>query len=388
MKKTVLLVPGFMADTYYSEEWYVELCRSKYRDVEFLWLVPEVSSLFRDKRYWHSDSPSRLTEPLYVTHLRRNKTPIVVGDIRKYNLVANFLLFRKLFTHHAIDAVYTQFGIERFWATLFGKLWGKTTIWSEHWHSLGMRYGTAKRFFYLLFVDYFIAGSKFIAATLPKADKVYTVPNCIRVQDEQIVRDDQQRRRQRQQLGLPEAALVVLMVANFTQQKRHSLALQICREVLKKRTDVVFVFLSDGPERQRIIEEIEKLNLAPHFFLPGYVSELSVDEYYTIADISMFTAFNDAAPLAVLEAMKHALPLIAFDSGGPKEFIKHGTTGFVVAEGDIVGFAEKVLELAENRQKRTTMGREAYQVILRDYSLASWKDRVMSVLREILFNRG
>jgi len=385
VKKTILLVPGFMADTYDSEEWFVELCSKTYSDIQFLWLVPDASYLFKCKRFWHPDSPKVLSEPVYVTHLKENNTPYLVRNIRKYNFVANFILFRRLFKDTQIDAVYTHFGPERFWATLFGKLWGKTTIWSEHWHSLGRRFAVAKRIFYLLFVDYFISGSRFIAETLPKGAKVYTVPNSMRLEGKHRRLEEEQRFLLKEKLGLPPSSTIILMVANFTKQKRHALALEVCEKVIGKRKDVVFVFPSEGPERERIVRKIAELNLNAHFVLPGYVSK--VDEYYQAADICMFTAFNDAAPLVILEAMKYSLPQVVFASGGPAEVIRHGETGFLAREGDVNEFSRQLLELIDDSAKRSLMGEKALQVMRENYSLDTWTKNMMTVLREIVLEK-
>ena len=385
-KKTVLLVPGFMADTYDSEEWFVELCNKTYNDIQFVWLVPDVSYLFKYKRFWHPDSFKVLKEPVYVTHLRENNTPYLVRNIRKYNFIANFMLFRSLFKDHQIDAVYTHFGFERIWATLFGKLWGKVTIWSEHWHSLGRRFASAKRLFYHLFVDYFIAGSHFIADTLPKGAKVFIVPSCLRLESKHGRLEENQRLLLKKKLGLPLSSTIILMVANFTKQKRHALALEICEKVIEKRKDVVFVFPSDGPERERIVRKIDELNLNAHFILPGYVAK--IDEYYQAADICMFTGFNDAAPLVVLEAMKYSLPQVAFASGGPAEVIKDGETGFLASENDVNRFSQRLLGLIDDKAKRLLMGETALQVMRENYSLDTWRQKIMTVLSKILCEKS
>jgi len=386
VKKTILLVPGFMADTYDSEEWFVELCSKTYSDIQFLWLVPDVSYLFKCKRFWHPDSLKVLSEPVYVTHLRENNTPYLVRNIRKYNFIANFMLFRRLFKDHQIDAVYTHFGFERIWATLFGKLWGKVTIWSEYWHSLGRRFAFAKRHFYHLFVDYFISGSRFIADTLPQGAKVYIVPSSLRLEGKHTRLDEEQRFLLKEKLGLPPSSTIVLMVANFTKQKRHALALEICEKTIRKRKDVVFVFPSDGPEREHIIRKIDELNLNAHFVLPGYVSK--VDEYYEVADICIFTGYNDAAPLVVVEAMKYSLPQVAFASGGPAEVIRHGETGFLAREGDVNEFSRQLMELIDDSAKRSLMGDKAFQVMREKYSLDSWMQNIIGVLRKILFEKS
>ena len=70
---------------------------------------------------------------------------------------------------------------------------------------------------------------------------------------------------------------IVIMVANFRAWKRHMLALEICGQVLKKRADVVFVFLGDGEVRSPFLAKVKSVGLDRHIIAPGYVD--NVDDY-------------------------------------------------------------------------------------------------------------
>ena len=381
MKKTILLVPGFVADTYSEiEASFVELCAEPDDSVQFLWLVPDVA--FKYTRFAKKESRAQLTVPLYVSHLREKKIPYVVGNIYKFNFFLNFLLFLRVFRDYRIEAVYAHFGFERFWAILFGKLWGKITIWNAHWHSLGTKYTFPKRVFYVLFVDYFISVSQFVARTLPRRDRIYTVPNSIRTDRSRDILSEQKKTLLRKKLGVQKAGPIILMVAAFTRQKRHMLALSICESVIDKQKDVVFVFLGDGPERERIMHKISERQLEDYFVLPGHIA--NVAEYYSIADVSMFTGYNDASPYAILEAMKWALPVVAFASGGPVEVIRDNETGILVKEGDVNEFEKQLLNQIGYRDNRIAMGEKAYHIVKQEYGRKAWEGRIMGALRNIV----
>lgn len=370
------MVPGFMADTYSCEAWYVELARSADEELGYLWLVPEIGHLLRDGRAWHPDS-ARLAEPLFVARLRAYEIPHVVGNVSRLNAVHNLLLFRRVFKEHRIDAVYTHFGHERFWAAFLGKLLGKTTIWTEHWHSLGTRYIAAKRIFYRLFIDNFVAVSAFIAGTLPRGSRVFTVPNALPI--DRAAPSESEAAAAKAKLGIAPTSVVVLYVAAFTRQKRHEVALQVCQKVLRRRADVLFIFLGDGAEREAIARSIARSGHGANIRLPGHVKD--VETYYLAADISMFTAHNDAAPLAVLESMKYSLPVVAFASGGPIEFIRDMETGALVPEGDIDGFAHRLLQLVDDESLRAECGRNARRLLEDEYGLDAWIGKMKRVLK-------
>jgi glycosyltransferase involved in cell wall biosynthesis len=357
----------------------VELCATPARDVEFLWVVPEIS--WKHNSFAKPESRATLKEPAFVPHLRTYGIPYVVGNISKFNLLSNYLLFRDIFRRNRIDAVFTHFGFERFWATLLGKLWGKVTIWNEHWHSLGMRYGFAKRLFYRIFVDEFISISNFIAGTLPRGCRVHTIINAIR-SDPPSRLTEQQALDLRKRLGVGERDQIVLMVAQFTPQKRHFLALEICRKVLAARPNVFFIFLGKGSTRIPFLEKARELGLQQRIVAPGYVSD--VGSYYSVADFCLLTSHNEGFGYAVLEAMRYSLPVIAFDSGGPAEVIRNGETGILVKDADVDGFADRVVELIDNRELRVAIGERAHKAIQDEFSRDVWIRKLTAALEDIV----
>jgi L-malate glycosyltransferase len=372
--KTVLVVPGFLADTYSEiEASFVELC-AQTKDVRFVWLVPSIGG--RYTRFCDAGKRAMLEEPVFVPLLRANNIPYVVADIDKYNPVKNVMLFAQLFREHAIDAVYTHFGYERFWATFFGKLFGKRTIWNEHWHSLGTRHAAAKRWFYRIFVDDFIAVSQFIARTLPRTrGKTYALHNAIRP----LPPDDASEGACPVETG---GRTLVLMVAAFRAEKRHDLALEICAEVLRTRRDVMFVFLGDGVCRTAFIAEVERRGLADSIRAPGHVT--NVDAYYRHADVCMLTSHNEPFGYCVLEAMKFGLPIITFAGGGPAEILRADETGIVVPEADVVDFAAQLVGLIRSPERRRRIGRRARRAVERDFSRDRWVESMGEIVKNIL----
>lgn len=376
----VLVVSGFVVDTYSEiERSYVELCASSDTGIDYLWLVPEIS--FKHNRFAIPESRKSLKEPVWAPYLRRNNISCVTGNISRYNVVSNFLLFRRIFRADRIDAVYVHFGFERFWAAFLGKLWGKVTIWNEHWNSLGTRYTLAKKLFYRLFVDEFISVSNFITSTLPANARVHTIHNAVRTEALEHLRGNQISAFRRQ-LGIAEDVKIVLMVAQFTPQKRHDLALEICQKVFQARSDVFFVFLGDGTTRLPFLKKAGELGLQDKITSPGYVND--VDRYYAIADLSMLTSHKEGFGYAVLEAMEYGLPVVAFDTGGPAEVIRHGETGFLVKDGDVSEFTQRLLDLADSKELRTTIGQKARYAVEQDFSRESWTKRLNTTLRDIV----
>ena len=76
------------------------------------------------------------------------------------------------------------------------------------------------------------------------------------------------------------------------------------------------------------------------------------------SDIFVFTsAGGDGLPIAILEAMAAACPVVATASDGIPEEVIHGQTGLLVRRGDPHSLAEAIALMAENQPMRWAMGR-------------------------------
>lgn len=374
MKKRVLIVPGFVVDVYSEiEASFVELSAAGNNDIEFVWVVPEISN--PHNLFSRQENRGCLREPMYVEHLRRHGIPCIVANISKYNPLQNWRVFRQIFRRWSIDTVYTQFGYERFWAAFFGKLWGKRVVWNEHWCSLGTRYVWPKRIFYRWFIDEFISISRFITSTLPPTAAVHTVLNAIQP-SARVDLSDAERTTLRARLGLKAQAPVVLMVAGFRPEKRHALALDICEQVQRARPDTQFVFLGSGTLREPIMAQAAARGLS--VIAPGFVD--NVDDYYRATDVCMLTSHYEPFGYCVLEGMKFGLPVVCFNNGGPAEVIRDGETGVLIPEGDAEQFAREILRLLADASARRQLGEHAQHAIATEYSRRVWIARIKQVL--------
>ncbi|KNY26598.1 glycosyltransferase family 4 protein [Pseudobacteroides cellulosolvens] len=378
--KNILLVPGFVVDTYSQiEASFIEL--SSYRDdnIRFIWLVPHMDS--RYNRYANVSGGECLSEPLYVKFLREKGVEFYKGNISKYNMFSNFILFYRVFKKYNIDIVYSHFGFERYYSALYAFIFGKKAVLNEHWHSLGTRFTALKKLFYKLFIDYYISVSDFITSTLPKGSNIITVKNGLQLSEPKDIKYEE-KLKMKTTLGLASDKIIILMVASFTDIKRHDLALKICRDVVKERKDIQFVFLGQGVLYNSIRSSIIKEGLADYVVMPGHVN--NIGDYYSISDICMLTSIGEAFGYTILEAFNYSLPFIAYSSGGPAEIIKDGFNGYLVKPENTVDFTKKILELAGNDEKRKILGGNAYITLNKEFSRDVWINNMKDAFYNIL----
>ena len=88
----------------------------------------------------------------------------------------------------------------------------------------------------------------------------------------------------------------------------------------------------------------------------------NISQEYANSSICAVTSYFEGFSLVLLEAMKHGLPCVAFDCPfGPKSIIDDAYDGFLVKDGNIRLFAERLCHLIENEKLRKQFSKAAIE---------------------------
>ncbi len=111
--------------------------------------------------------------------------------------------------------------------------------------------------------------------------------------------------------------------------------------------------------------------------LRGYVEDPA--PVYREAQVFALPSAAEGLPLALLQAMSAALPAVATSVGGIPDVLRPGIDGRLVAADDLDGFTAALRELLDDQALRRTMGKQARERILADYTLDRCVDRLLDV---------
>ena len=117
--------------------------------------------------------------------------------------------------------------------------------------------------------------------------------------------------------------------------------------------------IGDGTDRKLFEEALKKNKLDHRVIMTGKIRD--VEREYVKGSILLNTSQWEGFGLVITEAMECGLPVVAFSTDGPCEIISEGIDGYLIPKYNIAMFAEKLLELAENLEKRKTMSQNAIQ---------------------------
>ena len=117
-----------------------------------------------------------------------------------------------------------------------------------------------------------------------------------------------------------------------------------------------------GEWHEMLLDMIEKEGLKRNAHIHQPTNQIG-DEYAQSSLIVM-TSNYEGFGMVLVEAMACGVPAVAFDCKcGPKDIIRHGENGLLVANGDIRGLADAMMRLMEDEGLRKRMSEEAKKVV-------------------------
>ncbi len=180
-------------------------------------------------------------------------------------------------------------------------------------------------------------------------------------------------------LGISSDTPLVGMVARDHPMKDHATFLNAAAWVRQQLPSTVFVLAGPGMDRTntRILAMIEQFGLGNSVRLIGEKRE--TDSLYPAFDVlALSSAWGEAFPNVLGEAMACGIPCVATDVGDTRQII--GDTGYVVSPSRPDEFATKLLDvLSAEKTDRTTLGDLARQRMEELYSLDKIADGYRSV---------
>lgn len=133
------------------------------------------------------------------------------------------------------------------------------------------------------------------------------------------------------------------------------------------------VILGDGSHRAACEELSRRLGLAKRVQFVGFVPQAAIADYYRDASLAvMSSVWPEPFGAVGLEAMRCGLPVVAFDAGGIREWLRDQWNGFLVPWMDRRRYAAAVETLLRDKTLARTMGERGRQWVGERFGFASY----------------
>jgi glycosyltransferase involved in cell wall biosynthesis len=172
----------------------------------------------------------------------------------------------------------------------------------------------------------------------------------------------------------------------FTGQIIRGKGLDVLLESLAKvKVPFECVILGDGSHRTYCEQLSRSLGLEDRVSFKGHARQSELNEYYSQASLVLLSSvWPEPFGMIGLEGMRHALPLVAFDAGGVKEWIIDGYNGCLVPWMDKAAFASRVEQLLVDKPRAKKLGENSLKLASTRSDFSAYIDRLESIFEQVL----
>ncbi|OEW86545.1 glycosyl transferase family 1 [Campylobacter jejuni] len=162
---------------------------------------------------------------------------------------------------------------------------------------------------------------------------------------------------------------VVLSAGRFTKEKGFLRLIDIWEIVQKDGNfkEWKLHIVGDGLLKEEILHKIQAKKLEHSIVLLPF--NKNIEEEYLKASIYVMASYFEGFGMVLAESANYAIPSIAFDiNTGPSDIIDNKKSGFLIEDGNLQEFANKLKILMQDESLREKFGINAKEKVQKDFS--------------------
>lgn len=179
-----------------------------------------------------------------------------------------------------------------------------------------------------------------------------------------------------------DATPVVGWIGRLSHEKGADIFLRAAARVLAQVPGVAFVVAGDGPERDKLESLIDELGIRRSVSMLGRRDDMPA--VYALLDVMVVSSRQEGLPMAILEGMASALPLVATAVGQVPSVVLDGRTGLLVPPEDLDRLAANIVDLLRDPARRASLGAAGRQLVQDEYSAERMATDYIAVYEEAI----
>lgn len=186
----------------------------------------------------------------------------------------------------------------------------------------------------------------------------------------------------RKELNIPDDLIIIGTVAVFTQQKRLDRWLEICKRFHERYPRSYFILAGHGP----LMDDLKKS--AGTLIQKGailFTGRTNIPETWIAAmDIYLMTSDYEGMPVAMLEAMGMAKPIVSTSVGGIPTVIETDVNGLLYSTDEIEDAVHHLERLHADPDLRKKLGQNARELAVRRFDVQRMVGQLEELYSEVL----
>lgn len=179
--------------------------------------------------------------------------------------------------------------------------------------------------------------------------------------------DSCEKKKLREELGLPQEKFVLLSVGRCTEIKNH-IDILVALSQLKNEINICFVHVGEGACLESEIRFAEEYGLVSNNMVKFVGLTDRVRDYLVASDIFVMPSKFEGLSIAALEAMGCGIPTILYDVSGLKDIIKSEAHGKLIPASHVF-LAKAIREYWADSGYRKSVSIQAREKVLNDFGV-------------------
>ena len=172
----------------------------------------------------------------------------------------------------------------------------------------------------------------------------------------------------------------LINVGSLNTNKNQIFLIDVAKILVDKRIDFDLKLVGGGQDYGMLKQRIETLGLQKNVSLCGNVD--NVEDYLHESDVYVHSSLSEALGLTIIEAMATGLPVVTLDGRGNRDLIVQGKNGYMVYEQNAEQFADRILEIWNDKQKYCEMSAFA-QEFAKQYDIKEYVDKLLTLYKTV-----
>lgn len=311
----------------------------------------------------------------------------VFSSVKKYSLKPLFEL-RDLIRKEKIDILHCHLFRSNIFGIILKIFWFPKIKLIVHEQGGITEDGLVYRFFLKFFkkkINFFLACSKAMedglieSANINKS-KIIVIYNFIDLNKFNFKNITWNIKSERTSLGVNSSDFLVGFAGRLVERKGWKDFVIAANTLSKKYTNMKFIIVGDGVQKNKMLKLISKLNLKKQILYVGYKSNMVW--FYSLLDCFVIPSHWEPMGLTEIEAQAMGIPVLAANVSGLNEIIKDKKNGLLFKVKDCADLVEKIELIHDNTVLKESIKMIALEDV-RKYNLDSYIIKLEKVYSEL-----
>lgn len=177
-------------------------------------------------------------------------------------------------------------------------------------------------------------------------------------------------------------------VGRFVEKKAPLLAIMAFEQAAKHRPDARLTLIGDGPIREACMQYVRARGLGAQVSLPGAMDHEGVAaamqgaRAFVQHSVQALSGDSEGTPVAVLEAMASALPVVATRHMGIAEVVNDASSGLLSGEFDVDAMAANLVRLIDDPALARDLGQEGRRLAIAHHRIGDRNARLQAFIEQ------